>query len=386
MTTHTDLPLEGLLVVDMSQFLSGPYCSLRMLDLGARVIKIERPDGGDLSRRLYLSDTEIGGDSTIFHAINRGKESLALDMKNPADLEALRKLLAKADVLIQNFRPGVIERLGFDYEAVKAINPGIVYASISGYGEEGPWVKRPGQDLLAQSRSGLMWLNGDEGQGPVPFGLAVGDMLAGAALCQGILAALVKKGITGRGSHIETSLLEALVDFQFEVLTTYLNDGRRLPKRSGFRSAHAYLSAPYGVYPAKDGYLAIAMTPIGKLQELLGISELMAFSDNPSSWFTERDAIKEIISRKIETGTIEQWLAVLEPADIWCAKVLNWEELMAHDGFKVLDMLQRVTRDDNVSILTTCSPLRVDGARPHHDRAAPRVGEHSAKIRSEFAL
>lgn len=386
MTANTGLPLEGLLVVDMSQFLSGPYCSLRMLDLGARVIKIERPDGGDLSRRLYLSDTEIGGDSTIFHAINRGKESLAIDMKNPDDLGALRKLLAKADVLIQNFRPGVIERLGFDYEAVRKINPGIVYASISGYGEEGPWVKRPGQDLLAQSRSGLMWLNGDEGQGPVPFGLAVGDMLAGAALCQGILAALVKKGITGKGSHIETSLLEALVDFQFEVLTTYLNDGRRLPKRSGFRSAHAYLSAPYGVYPARDGYLAIAMTPIGKLQELLGIPELMAFSDNPSSWFTERDAIKQIISARIETATIDEWLAILEPADIWCARVLNWEELMEHDGFKVLDMLQTVNREDDVSILTTCSPLRVDGSRPHHDRAAPRIGEHSDRIRAEFAL
>jgi CoA:oxalate CoA-transferase len=391
MTTHTesplaDLPLEGLLVVDMSQFLSGPYCSLRMLDLGARVIKIERPDGGDLSRRLYLSDTEIGGDSTIFHAINRGKESLALDMKNPGDLAALTKLLAKADVLIQNFRPGVIERLGFDYEAVKKINPAIVYASISGYGEEGPWVKRPGQDLLAQSRSGLMWLNGDEGQGPVPFGLAVGDMLAGAALCQGILAALVRKGITGKGSHVETSLLEALVDFQFEVLTTYLNDGRRMPKRSEFRSAHAYLSAPYGVYPAKDGYLAIAMTPIGKLQQLLDIPELIAFNDNPSSWFTERDAIKKIISAKIATGTIDHWLAILEPADIWCAKVLNWEELMEHDGFKVLDMLQRVTREDDVSILTTCSPLRVDGVRPHHGRAAPRVGEHSATIRTEFSL
>ena len=174
--------LAGLTVVDMSQFLSGPYCSLRLADLGARVIKVERPDGGDLSRRLYLSDTEVGGDSTLFHAINRGKESLGIDLKNPDDLAFLRRLLAKADVLIQNFRPGVIERLGLDYEAVRAINPAVVYASISGYGEEGPWVKRPGQDLLAQSRSGLMWLNGDEGQGPVAFGLAVGDMVAGAVL------------------------------------------------------------------------------------------------------------------------------------------------------------------------------------------------------------
>ena len=130
-------------------------------------------------------------------------------------------------MLIQNFRPGVIERLGLDYEAVRQINPRLVYASISGYGEEGPWVKRPGQDLLAQSRSGVMWLNGDEDQGPVPFGLAVADMLAGAAAAQGILAALVRRGVTGKGSHVETSLLEALVDFQFEVLTTHLNDGRR---------------------------------------------------------------------------------------------------------------------------------------------------------------
>jgi CoA:oxalate CoA-transferase len=379
-------PLSGLLVVDMSQFLSGPYCSLRLMDLGARVIKVERPDGGDLSRRLYLSDTEIGGDSTIFHAINRGKESLAVDLKSEADLGVLRGLIAKADVLIQNFRPGVIERLGLDYEAVKAINPRLVYASISGYGEEGPWVKRPGQDLLAQSRSGLMWLNGDENQGPVPFGLAVGDMLAGAAVAQGVLAALVRRGVTGKGSHVETSLLEALVDFQFEVLTTYLNDGRRQPKRSNFRSAHAYLSAPYGVYPAKDGYLALAMTPIARIETLLGIPELAAFSDNPSSWFTERDEIKRLISARIETGTVEEWLAILEPADIWCAKVLNWEELLHHEGFQVLDMLQTVEREDSVSILTTCSPLRVNGKRPHGTRAAPRIGEHSDTIKAEFGL
>jgi CoA:oxalate CoA-transferase len=380
-------PLDGLVVVDMSQFLSGPYCSLRLLDLGARVIKIERPDGGDLSRRLYLSDTEIGGDSTIFHAINRGKESFAVDLKSGSDLAALRGLLKQADVLIQNFRPGVIERLGLDYEAVRAINPRIVYASISGYGEEGPWVARPGQDLLAQSRSGVMWLNGDEDQGPVPFGLAIADMLAGAACAQGILAALVRRGISGQGAHVETSLLEALVDFQFEVLTTHLNDGRRLPRRSSFRSAHAYLSAPYGVYPARDGFLSIAMTPIPRLAALLGLeAELADYSDKPASWFTARDEIKAIIAQKIATRSVDDWLDILEPADIWCARVLSWPEMMEHDGFKVLDMLQTVTRDDGVSITTTRSPLRVDGRRTKVDRAAPLVGEHSARIRTEFGL
>jgi CoA:oxalate CoA-transferase len=386
MQAEDELPLTGLVVVDMSQFLSGPYASLRLLDLGARVIKIERPDGGDLSRRLYLSDTEIGGDSTIFHAINRSKESFAVDLKDAGDMARLKTLLGKVDVLIQNFRPGVIERLGLDHETVKGLNPRIVYASISGYGEEGPWVSRPGQDLLAQSRSGLMWLNGDEEQGPVPFGLAVGDMLAGAALAQGILAALVRRGVTGMGSHVQTSLLEALVDFQFEVLTTHLNDGRRPPKRSNFRSAHAYLSAPYGVYPAKDGYLAIAMTPIGKLADLLGMPELAPYRDDASSWFTRRDEIKQIIAEKIATRTIAEWLAVLEPADIWCAKVLSWSELMESEGFRVLDMLQTVEREDDVSILTTRSPLRVNGKRPRIGRAAPRIGEHSEKIREEFGL
>lgn len=382
----TSLPLDGVLVVDLCQFLSGPYASLRLQDLGARVIKIERPDGGDLSRRLYLSDTEIGGDSTIFHAINRSKESLALDLKNPDDLAALRKLLAGADVMLQNFRPGVIGRLGLDYEAVKAINPGIVYASITGYGEDGPWVQRPGQDLLAQARSGVMWLNGDHDQGPVPFGLAIGDMLAGAAVAQGILAALVKKGRTGQGAHVETSLLEALVDFQFEVLTTHLNDGRRKPKRSEFRSAHAYLSAPYGVYPTADGYLALAMTPLGKLRDLLQLAALDPYAGDPKSWFGERDAIKTIISNELATKPTAHWLELLEPADIWCAKVLEWPELLESDGFKALDMLQTVTRDDGVSILTTRSPLRIDGQRTTTNRAAPLIGEQSAAIRREFGL
>jgi crotonobetainyl-CoA:carnitine CoA-transferase CaiB-like acyl-CoA transferase len=382
----TDTPLlDGLVVVDLCQFLSGPYASLRLQDLGARVIKIERPDGGDLSRRLYLSDTEIGGDSTIFHAINRSKESLALDLKNPDDLAALRKLLAKADVVLQNFRPGVIERLGLDYEAVKVINPGIVYASITGYGSEGPWVDRPGQDLLAQARSGVMWLNGDHDQGPVPFGLAIADMLAGAAVAQGVLAALVRRGMSGKGAHIETSLLEVLIDFQFEVLTTHLNDGRRVPKRSEFRSAHAYLSAPYGVYPTADGYIAIAMTPLPRLQNLLDIAALGQFAD-PKSWFAHRDAIKQIIAERLATQPAAHWLAILEPADIWCARVLDWPELMASEGFKALDMLQTVTREDNVSITTTRSPLRVNGVRAKTHRAAPLIGEQSAEIRAEFGL
>jgi crotonobetainyl-CoA:carnitine CoA-transferase CaiB-like acyl-CoA transferase len=378
--------LAGLLVIDMSQFLSGPYASLRLNDLGARVIKIERPDGGDLCRRLYLSDTDIGGDSTLFHAINRNKESLALDLKNPDHLSALKKLIAEADVLIQNFRPGVIKRLGLDYEQVSAINPRLVYASITGFGDEGPWVNRPGQDLLAQARSGLMWLNGDEGQGPVPFGLAVADMMAGAAITQGILAALVRRSATDRGSLVETSLLEALIDIQFEVLTTHLNDGNRPPKRSSVNSAHAYLSAPYGVYRTADGYLALAMTPIGKLADVLGFRDLDRYRDDPESWFTARDEIKALLAGHLAAATTEHWLSLMDPADIWCATVLQWQDLLPHEGFRTLDILQTVERGDGVSVATTRSPIRVNGHRPPVSRAAPRLGEHTGSIREEFAI
>ncbi len=376
--------LDGILVLDMAQFLSGPFAALRLGDLGARVIKIERPDGGDLCRRLYLTDTEIGGDSTLFHAINRGKESFAADFKNPDDLASIRKLVAKADVIIQNFRPGVIERLGLDYETVSKINPGIVYASITGYGDDGPWRDLPGQDLLAQARSGVMWLNGDEDQGPVPFGLAVADLLAGNAIVQGLLAGLVRRGRTGKGAHVETSLLEALLDFQFEVLTTHLNDGGRVPKRSEFRNAHAYLSAPYGVYECADGWLALAMTPLDRLGKLIGLLSIEGLA--PSEAFTARDTVKKMIASHLKQRPLAHWLSILQPADIWCAEVLDWPAMMETEAFKRLDMLQTVSRVDNVAIRTTASPIRVNGLRPHCTVAAPQIGAQTEKIRAEFEI
>ena len=177
-------PLEGLLVIDFSQFLAGPSASLRLADLGARVVKIERPQGGDLCRQLYISNLELDGVSTLFHSINRNKESFAADLKNPQDCERVRELLRHADVTIQNFRPGVMEKLGFDYETVRALNPRLVYGEVTGYGNQGPWRNKPGQDLLLQSLSGLTWLSGNADQPPVPFGLAVVDLFAGRTWCR----------------------------------------------------------------------------------------------------------------------------------------------------------------------------------------------------------
>lgn len=378
-------PLEGILVLDFSQFLAGPWAALRLADLGAQVIKIERRGSGDLCRRLYISNLELDGDSTLFHSINRNKRSFAADLKNSEDRARVEKLVRAADVLIQNFRPGVMAKLGFDYESVRKMNPRLVYGEITGYGKRGPWRGKPGQDLLAQSLSGLAWLNGNADQPPTPFGLATADMFSGAYLVQGILACLVRRGKTGKGGLVEVSLLEAVLDHQFEVLTTHLNDGGKLPERSAVNNAHAYLAAPYGIYSTADGYLAIAMGSVPKLGELAGCDALARYSD-PKTWFTQRDEIKRVLAQHLKTRTTAEWLAILEPADVWCSDVLTWPRLLQHEGFKALDMLQSVRRANGAQLTTTRCPIRIDGEIYKSNRGAPRVGEHTEEIAREFEL
>lgn len=377
-------PLEQLLVVDFSQFLAGPSASLRLADLGARVIKVERPEGGDLCRSLYVSNLELDGDSTIFHTINRNKESFAADLKSPAGRAVVRDLVSRADVVIQNFRPGVMERIGFHYDAVREYNPRVVYGEVTGYGKTGPWRDKPGQDLLAQSLTGLPWLNGDAGQPPVPFGLAIADMFAGAHLVQGILACLVRRGITGQGGRVEVSLMESVLDFQFEVITTHLNDGGLPPARSGVNNAHAYLGAPYGIYATANGYLALAMGSVSRLGELLGCQELLQYTD-VKSYFTERDQIKEILARHLAGETTGHWLSILEPADFWCSDVFTWRELMEHEAFRELDFVQVVTRRDGVNLPTTRCPIRIDGEIYKSTKGAPSLGQHTEQILAELS-
>ena len=376
--------LSGLVVVDLSQFLSGPYCSLRLLDLGARVIKIERPDGGDLSRRLYLSDTEIGGDSTIFHAINRGKESLAIDLKDEADLAALRGLIAKADVLIQNFRPGVIERLGLDYETVQRDQPAArlcldqrlrrrgAVGEAAGPGPAGAGALR--RDVAERrretrgrcrsaSRSATCW--------PAPRRRkASSRRWSGAAS-------------PGKGAHIETSLLEALVDFQFEVLTTYPQrrppaaDALQCPQRPCLSLGALRRLPGEGRLPRHrhdaDPEARAAARARG------GARALCRRSDDVVHRARRRS--RRSSPQRIATKTVDEWLAILEPADIWCAKVLNWPELLAnrrlHRARHAADgdaRGRRLDRDDALA-----DPHR---RRPQPRSTVPRRGSASTAPRS----
>lgn len=386
---ETDMPLDGILVLDFSQFLAGPVAALRLADLGARVIKIERPIVGDIGRGLAFAGKFIDGESISFHAMNRNKLGITADLKDPDDLARVIELIKKADVMIQNFRPGVMERIGLDFESVRNINPKMIYASISGYGDTGPWRDRPGQDLLAQSLSGLPWLSGSGNAGPVPIGLSLADHLTSCHLAQGVTALLVRRARTGLGGLVQTSLMESMLDLQFELLSAYMNDSTVTVERHGTYSANAFLPAPYGIYPTADGHLALAMNPIPKLGALLGIPELEAMVDE-EQWWNEQERIEILLATQLKVRTTEEWLELLDGHDIWCAPLLNLETLVAHDGFSAIQMSQKVIRKNSLSkggdieIATTRSPIRVDGQRLLSSKSAPKLGEDNDRVSAEF--
>lgn len=378
-----DKPLEDVLIIDFSQFLSGPSASLRLADFGARVIKIEKPLTGDLSRKMYISDLEMNGASSVFHAINRNKESYAADLKTPEGIEEIKALIKRADVVMHNFRPKVMKRLGLDYETVRSIKKDIIYAEISGYGNEGPWQDKPGQDLLLQAISGICMLSGNKAMAPVPMGISLIDIVTGAHLCQAILACLLRKTTTGEGALIQVSMLESACDLQFESITTFLNDGNELPERTSGSNANAYLGAPYGIYKTSDGYLAIAMASITAIAKLTACDPLLEYPD-PASWYTLREEIKSILQSHLETAATGHWLSLLEPADIWCAPVLSWDELMKQEGFQCLNMTQKVQMQDGYSFLTTRCPIVFDKQILYAAKGTPQLGEDNEAIKNEL--
>lgn len=375
--------LEGVIVLDFCQFLSGPSAAMRLGDLGARVIKVERPGVGDSGRQLTLNNLMSDGDSVNFQIINRGKESYAADLKNPEDLKSIRLLIDRADVMISNFRPGIMERMGLDYETVKKTNPGIVYGTVTGYGAEGPWVKKPGQDLLAQVISGAAYLTGDRDDPPIALGLSLADSITGTHLVQGLLACLVRRGKTGLGGKVEVSLLESMMDLQFENFSNYLNRDGRLPQRSKLGNANVDLGAPYGIYKTKDSFIAVSMGSVKTLGVLLDEPELMKDADP----MEKRDELKDIIARRLATDTTSHWLDVLEKGNFWCGEIYDWNQMVQSEFFTALDALIDIRRPEQEDpIWTTKCPIRVNGNRAGTGTFAPRLGADTEKLKREFGL
>jgi CoA:oxalate CoA-transferase len=377
-----NLPLQGLVVLEFSQYLSGPSAGLRLADLGARVIKIERPGSGDAGRRLAIKNIWVDDNSLLFHTINRNKESFTADLKNANDLAVVKKLIAKADVMIHNFRPGVMDKTGLGYDVAKQINPRLIYAVISGYGKEGPWKNKPGQDLLLQSMTGLAYTTGNGDNGPVPFGVSIADILCGSQLVQGILAALIRRQKRNEGALIEVSLLESMLDFQFELLTTYYTDHKQ-PQRSIINNGHPLLSAPYGIYKTANGYLALAMMDIQVLANAITCPGLENFSQEQA--FAKRDEIKKILAAHIITQKTQHWLAALQEQDLWAMEVLDWEKMLQHEAYKILEMEQVIYAGDE-KIFTTRCPIRINGEKLYTDKPAPQLGEHNEKVKQDFLV
>ncbi len=367
-----ELPLAGVVVLDFSQFLAGPVAALRLADLGARVIKVERPVTGEIGRTLAFAGRWADEDTVSFHAMNRNKEAVVADLKDPGELEQVKSLVARADVLIHNFRPGVMERIGLDYESARALNPGLVYAAASGYGADGPWASRPGQDLLAQSVSGLTWVNG--GDRPVTVGLSLADHLLSCHLAEGVTALLVRKLRTGRGGLIETSLLEGMFDLQSTLLTTHLNNP---PTPSTPHPAPA--EAPT-LYPTADGHLAIAPTSLDHLIQALATATpttTTATRTNPPTPVSDGESW---VAERLLAGGTAYWVEVLGQAGIECAPLRTLDELIASPEFAAIEMTQTVERPpaepggESLRLTTTRSPIRIDGEVLRNHRAAPRLG------------
>lgn len=379
------LPLEGILVLEFAQFMAGPSAGLRLADLGARVIKIERPKSGEAGRQIALKNLFLDGSSLVFHTANRNKESYTANLKDTEDLKRVKKLIAKADVMTHNFRPGVMEKIGLDYKTVKEINPQLIYATVTGYGTEGVWAKKPGQDLLIQSMSGFAKLSGNKDDDPVPVGAAVSDIITGTHLTHGILASLLKREKTKKGALVAVSLLESTLDFQFEAITTYLNDGHQKPVRAKQGNAHAYLAAPYGIYKTKDGYIALAMGSLTNLGRILQNPELESYKDS-NTWFEERDEIMDILRSVLIKKQTEYWLHLLEPEGVWCSDVYDYKTLMSHEAYKVLKMDQKLPLLSGKNVHTTRCPIRLNNERLFASKPAPRVGQHTESICKEFNL
>ncbi|WP_350275542.1 CoA transferase [Kribbella sp. HUAS MG21] len=364
-----ELPLAGVVVLDFSQFLAGPVAALRLADLGARVIKIERPVTGEIGRTLAFAGRWADEDTVSFHAMNRNKEAVVADLKDPADLERVKSLVARADVLLHNFRPGVMERLGLDYESARALNPSIIYAAASGYGPEGPWSNRPGQDLLAQSISGLTWTTGRNR--PTTVGLSLADHLLSCHLAQGVTALLLRKARTGQGGHTESSLLEAMLDLQTIPLTTHLNT----PTNGAGPTDAADDVLPARLYRTADGYLAVGVVRVAELVGVVGESVSVE-----GGLVVERDVVEEWVGERLVLGKTAEWVEVLGRAGIECAPLRTLDEVIASEEFRAIGMTQEVVRPAAAAggtplrLTTTRSPIRIDGEVLRNGRAAPRLG------------
>ena len=381
MVDSANLPLQGVRIVSFAQLLQGPSGVQILADLGADVIKVERPGVGAWERNWSGGEAYLGGASVFFLLANRNQRGLTADLKSEQGREVVMKLLDGADLVVENYRPGVMDRLGLGYDSLKQRNPGLIYVSCSGYGSSGPYRDEPGQDLLAQAISGLASATGKATDPPVPAGAAVVDQHAAVLLALGALVALTARARTGEGQKLEVNLLSAALDLQIESLGYHLN-GFDVSRRSESGLGSPFHPPPYGIYATADGYVALSLTSGATLAEALGTPELCRWAD--SERFAHRDEINVIIQDRMRERSTREWLEHLRKHGVWCSPVHTYDTLLEDPQFQHNQPVQEFEYPGTKGVRVLRHPVRYSKLEPSVRRRPPLLGEHTDEILAEL--
>ncbi|GGI45770.1 crotonobetainyl-CoA:carnitine CoA-transferase CaiB-like acyl-CoA transferase [Agromyces flavus] len=383
--TRPDAPgiLSGYRVLDCSIAMAGPFAGQRLGDLGADVIKVE-PTTGEWQRHAAAGGAKGNRINVSFLSLNRNKRSLAVDLKAPEGRDLLYRLVAESDVFLQNYRPGVAARLGVDYATLQEINPSLVYVSISGYGEDGPYRDRPGQDLLLQALSGAMLSAGAAGSPPQPAGQYLVDAVTASTAFEAVLAALLHRERTGEGQQVSVNMLDVITTLQMQEISVFTMGG--VPQeRSSQPHAHVYIRSPYGAFATADGYLALAMPHLPTLGELIDEPSFADYDGEVDGW-TRRDEIYEKVANRLRTRTTQEWFDLLSAAGVWVAPVNSYADVVedaqiAHNGTFV-----EYDHPTEGRVKTPGFPYRFSRTPARIDRGAPLAGEHTREILTDLGM
>ena len=373
--------LAGMTVLDLTQVMAGPFCTMVLADLGADVIKIENPVDGDQTRRSW-GNAGVGDDSRAFLSLNRNKRSVTLDLKTPEGLAAFHELARDADVIVENWRPGVAERLGLDFATLSALNPRIVVASISGFGKSGPYANRPGYDLIAQAMAGVMSITGEPGGRPVKSGLPVADLGAGLFCAVGILAAWASSKETGQGQYVETSLFEATLAFSVWESTEFWTTGEA-PRALG--SANR-MSAPYQALATRDGYVTVGANNDRLWRRLCSALELEELTSDERfltnvERMANRPALVDVLESRLAERDTGEWVDILLAAGVPAGPIQNYQQVLEEDPHvRDRGMVQHVQHPVEGDVTVIASPLRLSRTPVSIRRHPPLLGEHNAEI------
>jgi succinate--hydroxymethylglutarate CoA-transferase len=377
--------LEGIRVLDFTERIQGPYGTQMLADLGAEVVKVERvsaltPDGRPDDR--YPPDGERTLYTSMFLSANRNKKSLALDLKSPGGAEVARRLVGLCDVVYENFRPGVMDRLGLGYERCRGLNPSVVYASATGYGPDGPYSGKPGQDVLAQALGGIGAINASAEGRPTAVGMSITDVMGGMNGAFAVVAALLHRERTGEGQHVQVSLLASAVAAQSEQAVHFLNTAVGEPARGSVMHAHPYIPPPYGFYATKDGFIALSSgRQVPTLCRVLGIEDLTLDQRFDSYWKRDvnRLEFEEIIEGSLRTRTTDEWLDLMDAEDMYAARVNSFAETFSDPQVQHMGLVADV--DSPGGPLKLVAPPFTFSRTPATVRSAPpRHGEHTDEV------